>query len=106
MAEIAQGTIIRLERPSTYALILSREFFNRSGLAVVCPVVKSAAPDALHIEISSEAFTGTALLEQLRSLDLASRHYKELGTIPYRQLQDISDAVQDIFSYYPYSVLS
>ena len=46
----------------------------------------------------------TALLEHLRSLDLQARHYRKISSISYEQVQDISDAVQGIFDYYPYSI--
>lgn len=99
-----QGDILWLEKNAQYVLVLSREFFNQSGMAVVCPLRDSAEPDALHIEISCEAYTGTALLEHLRSLDLQARHYRRISSISYEQIQDISDAVQGIFDYYPYSL--
>ena len=102
MRDLQQGTIIRLSAMSVNLLVLSREFFNRSGMVVVCPVAKTASPDALHIPITSDNLSGTALLEQLRSIDLQARHYTIIGDIPFKQIQDISDAVQDIFNYYPF----
>lgn len=100
--QIEQGMVLRLEHPQMDVLVLSRAFFNRSGLTVVCPVVSGAKDDALHIPVTFDTYAGAALLEQLRSLDLHARFYKKLGQISYRQIQDISDAVQDIFDYYPY----
>ena len=44
---------------------------------------------------------GTAMIEQLRSLDIKSRHYKRISEISFEQIQNISDAVQSIFDYYP-----
>ena len=102
MRDLQQGTIIRLSAMPVNLLVLSREFFNRSGMTVVCPVVETASPDALHIPITSDRMNGTALLEQLRSIDLHARHYVTIGEIPLTQIQDISDAVQDIFNYYPF----
>lgn len=65
-----QGDILWLEKEAQHVLVLSREFFNRSGMSVVCPLRDYAKPDALHIGITSEAYTGMALIEHLRSLDL------------------------------------
>ena len=98
-----QGDILWLEKEEQYVLVLSREFFNQSGMSVVCPLRDKAKPDALHIEISSDEYNGTALLEHLRSLDLQARHYRRISGISYEQIQDIADAVQGIFDYYPYS---
>lgn len=99
-----QGDILWLEKEERYVLVLSRAFFNATGMAVVCPLRGNAVPDALHIDISSDGYTGTALLEHLRSLDLRARHYRKISFISYEQIQDISDAVQGIFDYYPYSI--
>ncbi len=99
-----QGDILWLEKEAQHVLVLSREFFNRSGMSVVCPLRDYAKPDALHIGITSEAYTGMALIEHLRSLDLEARHYRKVSCISYEQIQDISDAVQGIFDYYPYSI--
>ena len=98
-----QGDILHLAQPKMYILVLSRAFFNASGLVAVCPVVASAAPDALHIPVSTDRFNGIALLEQLRTLDLQARWYSQAGRIDLTQIQDISDAVQNIFDYFPSS---
>lgn len=99
-----QGDILWLEKEERYVLVLSRAFFNATGMAVVCPLRENAVPDALHIGVTSEAYTGMALIEHLRSLDLQARHYRKVSCISYEQIQDISDAVQGIFDYYPYSI--
>ena len=99
-----QGDILWLEKEGRYVLVLSRAFFNTTGMAVVCPLRENAEPDALHIEVSSDAYKGTAMLEHLRSLDLQARYYRKISSISYEQIQDISDAVQGIFDYYPYSI--
>ena len=101
MSEIHQGEILCLEKPETYILVLSRDFFNRTGMTVVCPLTECASGDALHIAVASEKYNGTALLEQLRSIDLRARHFRKISEISMNQIQDISDAVQGIFEYYP-----
>ena len=104
MTEVHQGEILWLEKDALYILVLSRQFFNQSGMAVVCPLMEQASPDALHFEVVSEKYSGIALLEQLRSLDLQARHFRRITQISHDQIQDISDAVQGIFDYYPFSI--
>ena len=105
MTELNQGDIIRLENPQITAVVLSRRFFNRSGMAVICPALDSASKDALHIPVKTKEYEGIALLEHLKSMDLRARHFKKIGEISLEQIQDSSDAVQDIFNYYPLSGL-
>lgn len=99
-----QGDILFLEKNSMHVLVLSRDFFNRSGLAVVCPVQKDAFNDALHIPVETPVFKGFALLEHIKSIDLQARFYRKITEIQFAQIQDISDAVQNIFEYYPFSL--
>ena len=99
-----QGDILWLEKEKQYVLVLSRDFFNQSGMSVVCPLRDRADPDALHIRIHSDIYTGTALIEHLRSLDLQAGHYRKISVLSYEQVQDISDAVQGIFDYSPFSI--
>ena len=101
---VRQGDLLFLEKNSMHVLVLSRDFFNKSGFPVVCPVKKEAFEDALHIAVETPVFKGTALLEHIKSIDLQTRFYKKIAEIPFEQIQDISDAVQGIFEYYPFSV--
>lgn len=104
MEQISQGEILQLENGRMHVLVLSREFFNRSGLAVVCPVVEKTFEDALHTAVRTDSFSGIAQLEHLHSMDLNARYYRRVSVIPFAQMQDISDAVQGIFDYYPFSL--
>ena len=99
-----QGDILWLEKEKQYVLVLSRDFFNQSGMSVVCPLRERADPDALHIVIHSDIYTGTALIEHLRSLDLQAVNYRKISGISYEQIRDISDAVQGILDFQPCSI--
>ena len=105
MASVKQGEVIELEGGVPRALVLSKDVFNKTGLCIACPVAKRAGDDALHIPITLDAFSGVALCEHLRALDMKKRHYKTVGTLSLSQMQDVADAVQGIFDCYPYSVL-
>lgn len=105
MVEIKMGEVLRLKDVGFPVLVLSKDFFNKSGMIVACPIAEKAAPDALHIPIHTENLSGIALLEHLKSLDIRARFYKSEGRISFEQIQDIADAVQSIFDYYPFSLL-
>ena len=42
MNHVRQGDILRLSDSTAYALVISRDFYNRSGMAVLCPIVHFA----------------------------------------------------------------
>ena len=104
MKTIQQGDILHLSSPSVDILVLSKDFFNRTGMVIACPLLKKASKDALHIPVTADGFTGIALLEQLRSLDTHARFYKSVSHLSFEQIQNISDAAQGIFDYYPFSI--
>ena len=101
---VQQGSLLHLSGIDQTVLVLSREFFNRTGMLVVCPVRKNTRKAALNIQITTENFTGFAMLDQMRGIDIRARHYSTLGEIPFEQIQNISDAAQGIFDYYPFSI--
>lgn len=97
-----QGEILELQGRVRYVLVLSRDLFNRTGMSIVCPVVDNTFEDALHIPVQTGRVQGTALCEQIISMDLSARFYRNCGKINYMQIQNVTDAVQAIFDYYPY----
>ena len=104
MENVKQGEIVSLDTSRMKALVLSKDFFNQSGMAIVCPVVGKTSPDALHVPVETKSFKGIAMLEQMKSMDFRVRHYRTLGIVPFDKLQEISDIVQSIFDYYPFTL--
>lgn len=99
---VHQGDIIRLSESRIEALVLSKDFFNRTGMAVLCPIRKDGISSVLHIRITDGDYKGLACLDGMKSLDLRKRYYSVIGSIDFFQIQEISDTVQAIFDYYPY----
>ena len=103
MTRVEQGDLIRLSSGKVPFLVVSSDFFNQSQLIVVCPVVASAVPDALHIPISASRLNGIALCEQLASVSIARKGSTLVDHLPAAQLMDIIYRVQSIFDYFPHA---
>jgi mRNA-degrading endonuclease toxin of MazEF toxin-antitoxin module len=99
MAAIEQGDLLKAEGIQHPVIVVSNNFFNESGKAIVCPIMKKAVPSPLHIELKDSAVEGFVLCEQVRYLDLASRRYSKLTQTHYFDIMDISDAVVSMFEY-------
>ena len=99
MLPIEQGDILSVENIRHDVLIVSKDFFNRTEMAIVCPITDSASPDPLHIRICTDETEGIVLCEQLKLLDLKIRGFKKKGHIKYSDIMNITDAVQSIFDY-------
>lgn len=66
------------------ALVLSNDLFNRhTGLAIVCPVTRSARGFPFHVPIpEGGGVDGFVMVEQVRSVDYRARHATRLGKAP------------------------
>ena len=60
------------------ALVVSRTLFNRhTGLAMVCPVTNTRRDIPFHVAVPDESsLTGFIMVEQIKSVDYASRKVK------------------------------
>lgn len=101
MMQFEQGDILLVEKMSVPVLVVSKNFFNKTEQAIVCPIMKNAQPDPLHIEINTEEVCGRVVCEQMKLLDLKYRGYKIVSVIKYADIINITDAIQGIFDYFP-----
>ena len=80
-----QGDILSVERIKRPVLIVSKNYFNQSEQAIVCPILPEVNPDPL--------------CEQMKLVDLTYRGYKKIARLKYPDIINIADAVQSIFDY-------
>ena len=99
MAPIEQGDLLKIEDIKHPVIVVSNNYFNQSGMVIVCPIVKTSVPGPLHIPLKDSAAQGIVLCEQVRYLDLSSRRWSKLTQTHYFDIMDISDAVVSMFEY-------
>ena len=97
MLTIEQGDIIKIDRGKVPFLVVSSDYFNTSGMLVVCPIVPSADEDALHVRIRGQRTEGVVLCEDIVSFSARKRGFQtgELLEIIYR--------IQSIFDFFPHA---
>lgn len=96
---VEQGDIISIEGKEGQYLIVSKNFFNKTEQAVLCPIVQDTFLDPLHIQVNTDVICGIVMCEQLRMVDLRYRGFKKIGRISYSDVMNLTDAVQSIFDY-------
>lgn len=96
---VEQGDIIALERMNGYFLVVSKNFFNATEQAVLCPIVKDTFPDPLHVNIQTDEAEGGVMCEQMSLVDLRYRRHKKVSRISYGEIINITDIIQGIFDY-------
>lgn len=99
MVKIAQGDFLRVSGIGYPVIVVSNDFFNQTGKAIVCPIVPEAEKGPLHIEVKDSVVKGYVLCEQVKYLDLKARRFSRLTTSHYFDIMDISDAVMSMFDY-------
>jgi len=99
MSRIEQGDLLRIDGIQHPVIVVSNNYFNQSGMAIVCPIVQTAVAGPLHIALKDAGMNGIVLCEQVKYLDLRTRHYAKLSQTHYFDIMDISDAVVSMFEY-------
>ena len=96
---IEQGDILKVQRQPYLVMVVSNNYFNESGRAIVCPTRKDVLEGPLHLRLNVDFAEGYILCEQVHYLDLQQRTFSKIGTISYFDVMDFSDAIMGIFDY-------
>ena len=99
MQRVEQGDLLNVAGLSYPVIVVSNNFFNASGKAIVCPIVERTAEGPLHIRLKDSPVEGYVLCEQVRFIDLAARRFSKIAESHYFDIMDISDAVIGMFDY-------
>lgn len=102
MRAIDQGDILRVSNGRVPFLVVSSAFYNKSGLAVVCPIIQEASPDAMHVRIETDMVSGVVLCEQIAVVSTADRACSIKTHLSGSSLLEIVFRVQSIFDYVPH----
>jgi mRNA interferase MazF len=72
-------------------LVVSKMLFNRhTGMAMVCPITNTVRHSPFHVPVSaSSSLTGHIMVEQIKSVDFASRKVKFVEKAPQSVLDEV-----------------
>ena len=73
------------------ALVVSNTLFNRhTGLAMMCPITNTRRNIPFHVAVPNESsLTGYIMIEQIKSVDYASRQVKFVEKAPDFVLNEV-----------------
>ncbi len=100
MLPIRQGDILKVENLKQPVLVVSKDFFNLTEQAIVCPIVSQDPDDPLHISFQTSKTKGTVLCEQMKLMDFHYRGFLRKDTLSFNDIVNITDAIQSIFDYF------
>ena len=99
MMKAEQGDILKVASLPYPMVVVSKNFFNESGLIMACPILPETVHGPLRIRCVSIQTRGYVYCDQVRSLDLNKRRFTKIDALSYYELIDIVDAIQSIFDY-------
>ena len=79
------------QRGRRSALVVSNTLFNKhTGLAMVCPITNTFRNIPFHVEVPDESsLTGYIMVEQIKSIDYASRKAKFVEEAPQSVVNEV-----------------
>ena len=81
MLKAEQGNILKIASIQYPVLVVSKNFFNESGLVMACPILPNAVAGPLRIRYKGVKTTGFVYCDQLRVVDLNSRQFSIIDSI-------------------------
>ena len=103
MVKAEQGSILRVSGINWPVIVVSNDHFNAIGEAVVCPILKNIPPNAVHLPVhipsASGEIDGLIACEHVRHVDLNTRRFTKLGSLPLGDYLDISDTLIALFDF-------
>ena len=99
MMKVKQGDVLKVPSIQYPVVVVSKNFFNESGLVMACPILPESVGGPLRIKCESNRTPGYVYCDQVRSVDLNKRRFTKIDALSYDELIDIVDAIQGIFDY-------
>ena len=99
MLKAEQGDVLKVSSLPYPFVVVSKNFFNESGLVMGCPILPEAIPGPLRIHCESIQKPGYIYCEQMRLVDLNIRRFSKIDSVSFNDMIDIADAIQSIFDY-------
>lgn len=93
-----QGDILKIENMSVPVIVVSKDIYNATENAIVCPVIKNPGISPLVYPFSYKK--GSAVLcDEVKHLDLKTRGYSVIGSASEYDIIEISNIIESLFDY-------
>ena len=96
---VEQGDVVRVSGVKDPLLVVSSNGYNKSGTAILCPIVKSSDDETFKVFVENSQVSGFVLCDNMKRLDIVERGYTDKGHIPLTKMILILDMMQALFDY-------
>ena len=96
---VEQGDIITVRSISFPVLVVSKNAYNNSGKALVCPIMpmKPDLPFSYHIE--TDMVKGYVWYDNIRRINISERGALGKGRVSFAKMMAILGMIQSFFDY-------
>lgn len=102
MNEFCQGDIIKISgyNRRLFVIVSKNAFIRATGIFHVCPMIPEIPAGPVHIQVKGRnGESGTVICEQIKAIDSGARGCNRIDLLAYKDIMNVSDAVQGIFEY-------
>jgi len=96
---VEQGDIISVNGIAFPLLVVSKNIYNTSGHAIVCPILREKCESTLSLKIETNSVKGTVCCDNPRQIDYIERGFRLKGRVSMRELISAVDMIQALFDY-------
>ena len=88
-----QGDIIKIEKVNNPVVVVSKEFFNKSDMVWVCPVLDKCNVAPLTVSFDLLGEEKYVSCDQITNFDLSVRGSKKIGELSLIDKMTVSDII-------------
>lgn len=96
---VEQGDILSVRGINVLLLVISKNIYNVSGRAIVCPIFSYDGEATLSVEIHTEQTSGFVCCDSPRQIDFEKRGFHQKGRVALKDIIKILDLFQSLFDY-------
>ena len=97
---VEQGDILKIDGFSQLALVISKNTYNETGMAILCPIIKKSIGSIFEVKVDVNDSVMYVASDGVRQLDMECRNYNKKGRLPYSKLIYVIDMAQSVIDYY------
>ena len=96
---VNQGDIITVRGIEFPVLVVSNDYYNKSGTVIACPVVKDDPNITFQVHIDTQQTAGYVCCDNMKQLNLEKRGYTARGSISVAGLLQVLDRIHSVFEF-------
>ena len=96
---VNQGDIINIRGIEFPVLVVSNDYYNKSGTVIACPIVKSNPDLTFQVRVDTPQTSGFVCCDNMKQLNLEKRGYTARGSISVAGLLQVLDRIHSVFDF-------